>query len=255
MNFDLVNFLSKKDLSRKDKVLALLAYEKSQGKQPKELRELAAKFGLREAQKWNISQILSSAKSLAIKLPEGWILTQEGEEYLQDIGISLGTHEVLEPPSSSLEDEKQLQVSPVFGFPKRALKNSWADIFMIMPFRDELNPIYTDHILKVIEELGFTCERGDDFFSSQSIIDEIWAAIYFSKLCIADCTGRNPNVFYEIGMAHTIGRTAILIAQSIDDIPFDIRHRRSIIYEYTPRGMEKFEELLRKTLQNEFPSV
>ena len=94
----------------------------------------------------------------------------------------------------------------------------------------------------------------DDFFSSQSIIDEIWAAIYFSKLCIADCTGRNPNVFYEIGMAHTIGRTAVLIAQSIEDIPFDILHRRSIIYEYTPRGMGGFEERLRKTLQNEIQS-
>lgn len=54
-------------------------------------------------------------------------------------------------------------------------------------------------------------------------------------------------------MAHTIGRTAILIAQSIEDIPFDIRHRKSIIYEYTPRGMEKFEELPQKTLKTEFP--
>ncbi|MEM9216867.1 MAG: hypothetical protein AAGD25_21270 [Cyanobacteria bacterium P01_F01_bin.150] len=125
---------------------------------------------------------------------------------------------------------------------------------MIMPFRNSLEPIYTDHILKVVDELGLSCERGDDFFSSQSIIDEIWAAIFFSKICIADCTGRNPNVFYELGMAHTVGKSVILITQSIEDIPFDIRHRRSIIYEYTPRGMEKFEKSLRKTLENEFPS-
>ena len=142
-------------------------------------------------------------------------------------------------------------MSPIFGEPKKDLKDVWADLFVIMPFQEELKPVYTDHILKVAKELGLSCERGDDFFSTQAIIDEIWAATYFSKLCIADCTGRNPNVFYELGIAHTVGKPVILLAQSIDDIPFDIRHRRAIIYTYTPPGMKKFEEDLQKTLQSE----
>jgi hypothetical protein len=72
---------------------------------------------------------------------------------------------------------------------------------------------------------------------------------------IADCTGRNPNVFYEIGIAHTVGRKVILISQHADDMPFDLAHIRRIAYEYTPRGMAAFEETLRKTLESELQEI
>jgi hypothetical protein len=127
----------------------------------------------------------------------------------------------------------------------------WSKIFVAMPFLPELKPVYDDHILKVTKELGVSCKRGDDFFSGDSIMNEVWSAIYHSEVCIVDCTGRNPNVFYELGIAHTLGRKAILIAKSIDDIPFDVRHLRTIIYEYTPPGMAEFEGKLKKTLQHE----
>ena len=81
---------------------------------------------------------------------------------------------------------------------------------------------------------------------------DVWSAIYYSEAVIADCTGRNPNVFYEIGIAHTLGRKTVLIAQQIDDIPFDVRHIRSIIYEYTPRGVREFEKKLEDTLRIAF---
>lgn len=96
--------------------------------------------------------------------------------------------------------------------------------------------------------MGLGCSRADDFFTTESIIYDIWSAIYKAKIVIADCTNRNTNVFYEIGMAHTLGRQVILISQTIDDIPFDLRHLRAIIYEYTLRGIEKFEIALRKTI-------
>jgi hypothetical protein len=173
-------------------------------------------------------------------------------------------------------DETQLQISPLFydvqkalGFSLSALATAsaesiyvqptlgkpldksevWSKIFMIMPFRDELTPVYKDHILKIANHLNVTCTRGDDFFSTEGIITEVWSAIYHAELCIADCTGRNPNVFYEIGVAHTVGRPCILIAQSIDDIPFDIRHLRVIIYKYTPLGMKDFETKLENTIR------
>jgi len=68
---------------------------------------------------------------------------------------------------------------------------------------------------------------------------------------IADCTGRNPNVFYEIGLAHASGKPVILITQNSDDVPFDIRHLRYIQYDYTPRGMRVFEKRLVDTLKTE----
>ena len=66
---------------------------------------------------------------------------------------------------------------------------------------------------------------------------------------IADCTGRDPNVFYEIGVAHTVGKPVVLITQSADDVPFDLRAIRFIEYQYTPPGMRVFEERLKITLK------
>jgi hypothetical protein len=117
-----------------------------------------------------------------------------------------------------------------------------------MPFTPELQPVYEDHIKNVAQELGMSVARADDFFTTQSVMEEIWAAIVNSKIMIADCTGKNPNVFYEIGIAHSIGKPVVLIAQNPEDVPFDLRHRRYIRYEYTPRGIKDFEERLRKTL-------
>lgn len=51
-----------------------------------------------------------------------------------------------------------------------------------------------------------------------------------SRIVVCDCTGRNPNVFYEAGIAHTLGREVILITQNGHDIPFDLRHLRYIPY-------------------------
>jgi hypothetical protein len=77
---------------------------------------------------------------------------------------------------------------------------------------------------------------------------DVWSAINAAKVIVADCTGRNPNVMYEIGLAHAIGRHTILISQSIDDVPFDLRHLRVIVYDYTPRGMREFEMKLAETI-------
>ena len=82
-------------------------------------------------------------------------------------------------------------------------------------------------------------------------MSEIWNAICASQIVIADCTGRNPNVFYEIGVAHTVGKPVILLTQIVEDVPFDLRHIRFIKYELTRRGMQKFEEDLLATLRDE----
>ena len=102
--------------------------------------------------------------------------------------------------------------------------------FVIMPFDPSMKVVYDEHLVPVANRLGITIKRGDAFLSSQSIIDEVWSAIYHSDICIADCTGRNANVMYELGIAHTLGRPVILISQSVADIPFDISHRRIITY-------------------------
>jgi hypothetical protein len=97
-------------------------------------------------------------------------------------------------------DESSIIAHPAFSSPVPNLEP--AAVFMVMPFTTALELVYQDHIRRVCDELSLSLARADDFYSSQSIVAGIWSAIYFSTLVVADCTGRNPNVFYEIGIAH-----------------------------------------------------
>jgi hypothetical protein len=140
-----------------------------------------------------------------------------------------------------------ITVVPYFGHPGHFARK--VDAFVVMPFHEGLLPIYQDHITKVASELSITVARGDDFFTNAHIMDDVWKAIWGARVIIADCTGRNPNVFYEIGIAHTIGRPVILITQKREDVPFDLQHIRYLQYDYTPRGMQDFELRLREAIK------
>jgi hypothetical protein len=67
---------------------------------------------------------------------------------------------------------------------------------------------------------------------------------------VCDCTARNPNVFYEAGIAHTLGREVILITQSEHDIPFDLRHLRYIRYLNNVEGRTALTQALKLRMQH-----
>ena len=150
---------------------------------------------------------------------------------------------------TQLEDyygEWSIVCNPRFHETRR--DHAYPTVFVMMPFSEELRPVYEDHVRKVVEAEKATCLRADDLFGAGTIINDIWSCIRCSDVIIADCTGRNPNVFYEIGIAHTLGKPVILVSQDIGDVPFDLRHERIIIYKFTPKGMKGFENTLRETL-------
>jgi hypothetical protein len=120
--------------------------------------------------------------------------------------------------------------------------------FYLCPFSEPFNSVFRDHVAPTVKGLGLTIKRADDIFGTQPIVDDIWEGICESSIILADVTGRNPNVMYEIGLAHTIGKPVVIITQSIDDVPFDLRHYRCIIYSYNPRGIKELEERLIGTL-------
>ena len=140
-------------------------------------------------------------------------------------------------------------VRPYFGKP--AGLNTALDVFVLMSFEPELRPVYEDHVRNVANSLNLVAKRADDFFDAHHVMSDVWEAINSARVIVADCTGRNPNVFYEIGVAHTLGRTVILITQNDSDVPFDLQAIRYIQYEYTPRGMMLFEKALAQTLAAE----
>jgi TIR domain len=116
--------------------------------------------------------------------------------------------------------------------------------FVVMPFgSDDLNDVYEYFIKPSLESnCNVRCVRGDDVFGSNIIMDDIRHSIAVCRLVVADLTGRNANVFYEVGIAHTLEKDVLLLAQSMNDVPFDLRHRRVLLYEFTPRGCKKLEK-------------
>ena len=124
--------------------------------------------------------------------------------------------------------------------------------FIVMPFSVEaLNVVYEDYVLPtLVDRCQLRSERGDDVFGSAVIMDDITRSIRKARLIIADLTGRNPNVFYEVGIAHALNKQVLLMTQSIEDVPFDLRHRRALVYEYSPRGCKKLEKDLYENVQH-----
>ena len=167
-------------------------------------------------------------------------LTKKYIEIQELIGFSLSIEKAY------YETTNCIFASPIWGYPKTSIT---CDVFVIMPFAENFKPVYDDHILKVCKKLSLTCKRADDIFIPNTVMHDIWSLIHNSKLVVCDCTGKNANVFYELGIAHMLGKTAICITQSYDDIPFDISPLRSIKYEFDPRGMKKFERTLTKFIK------
>jgi hypothetical protein len=112
----------------------------------------------------------------------------------------------------------------VFEIPEHE-KIEPALVSVMMPFDAVFAPVY-DTLKATVAKVGLRCRRADEIWEEAAIIQDIVSLIDRSRVVVCDCTGRSPNVFYEIGIAHTLGRGVILITQNAADIPFDFRHLR-----------------------------
>jgi hypothetical protein len=102
--------------------------------------------------------------------------------------------------------------------------------FVVMPFAPEYDEIYNLFIADALTEAGFQVQRADDLIHQRNILEDIVASIATADLIVADLTGSNANVYYEVGIAHGMGRRVVLLTQAVDDLPFDLRSNRVIPY-------------------------
>jgi len=121
--------------------------------------------------------------------------------------------------------------------------------FVMMPFAEPLGGYYTTIYQPAIKKAGLTAVRADtDIFGTGKIIDQIWAGINSAKVLVAELTGRNPNVLYELGLAHALRKPVVLVSSNEGDVPFDVRHVRVIYYEMTDPFWG--EKLISKVAEN-----
>ncbi len=103
--------------------------------------------------------------------------------------------------------------------------------FVIMPFDEEFKDVYEQFLKPVLKDAGFCVKRADDILSQQNILTDVLQGIHDGDLIIADLTGENPNVFYELALAHALEKPVIMLTQSVEGIPFDLQSYRLLEYD------------------------
>ena len=121
--------------------------------------------------------------------------------------------------------------------------------FVMMPFADQFFLNYEEAIRPALEAAGLRGVHAGEIFGTREIMEDIWESICTARVVVADVTGRNPNVFYELGIAHTMGKECVVLTQASHDVPFDITSRRYILYEPTKRAA------LRNSLERTLKSI
>ncbi len=140
-----------------------------------------------------------------------------------------------------LERRTKMIIRPVFGNINYSIVPK--SIFLIMPFREEWSDDTFDVIQDISNRVNCKLIRGDDLFAPSIIVDDIWREINKAEIIIADITIHNANVFYEIGIAHTLGKQVILIRKEDgQDAPFDIKLWRYYEYDLSPIKAKRFKE-------------
>jgi len=151
------------------------------------------------------------------------------------------------PPEETLTASPNVQkLGKIFGGSTFTLDPQLC--FVIMPFGEKLQPIYEDSIRPTVEAVGLRCERADEARGTTLITWDIWERINRSRFLVADLTDLNANVFYELGLAHALSKEVVLITQSMEFVPFDLKALRCICYDMTRRGTERLEQQLAATM-------
>ena len=116
--------------------------------------------------------------------------------------------------------------------------------FVLMPFEEEFDPVYESFMKPSLEDGGFDVDRADDIESQRNILRDVLEQIERSDLIVADLTSGNPNVFYELGLAHAFRKPVVLVTQSIEEVPFDLRQYRLLEYNTHFAEIDKAREKL-----------
>lgn len=125
--------------------------------------------------------------------------------------------------------------SPTLKKLERSVKVGATDsCFVMMPFAAPMGGYYETLYRPAIEKAGLLPVRADaEIFGAGKIMDQVWAGIRRAKVLVAELTTRNPNVFYELGLAHALRKPVVLVSSNQDDVPFDLQHIRVIYYDVT----------------------
>lgn len=125
--------------------------------------------------------------------------------------------------------------------------------FVLMPFTKDFDKVYRVGIKDSLEEIGWACDRSDERWDTPEVVCTICKSIQEASLIIVDVTGKNTNVFLELGLSFGVEKNILLLTQNISDLPFDIRTFRVI--KYTKENVEELQMHIQKAIRTLKPAA
>lgn len=159
-------------------------------------------------------------------------LTYYGGEGLHAEAIKAGAYAVRTKPVSRFDAEfiEFLRDALRESKQRKRLALGKHQALVLMPFAAEFDDLYRA-VKEVFTGLGFACERMDELQYVGDVVVKLYEKLAESEFIIADITGNNPNVFYEMGYADALEKTVIILKHQSSEAPFDVRVRRLLVYD------------------------
>lgn len=198
---------------------------------------LADKFGIPADKVSEFTEIFLTS------LQSAKLLEKSGDKY-RVLDVTAGIEQDMSLPNSLKKVSQGVKIS------------SGDSCFVMMPFAAPIGHYYQHIYEPAIVKAGLRPIRADtDIFGTGKIMDQIWSGINDAKVLLAELTRRNPNVFYELGLAHALKKPVVLVSSNEDDVPFDLQHIRVIYYDVTDpfwgqKLMEKVAENVLSAIKN-----
>lgn len=170
------------------------------------------------------------------------------EQYVVDT-FDIGGESASTAPSKG----RRIVFSPsVFDIPDEGVDHEL--VAVMMPFGAEFEPVF-GAIKGAATQAGLKCLRVKDIWQHSTIIQDVFSLIFRANVVVCDLTGKNPNVFYEAGIAHTLGKQVVPLSQSEADVPFDLRHHRYLPYLRNSEGLRDLQNGLCERLKTLVPNT
>ena len=187
------------------------------------------------------------------------LLTEEWQSTRPDIvtslrstGLDVFLDEFRQSAARLRQDVLFLGPERLYAPPKEHIVPRKASCFIVMPFSQEWSTDVHQIWSAACEAARVRSVRGDDLFTPTDILEDIWQSINAADFVIADITGRNPNVLYELGIAHTLAKPVLILSRNAADIPIDLATRRVILYG---QNAEAWREDLAHTISTAIATV
>lgn len=165
-----------------------------------------------------------------------------------------GKHRVIDISTENLNKSDSSETLKKLG--KSVTISANDTCFVVMPFAAPLGDYYKKVYEPAIEKAGLKPVRADnEIFGTGKIMDQVWSGINSAKVLVAELTTRNPNVFYELGLAHALKKPVVLVSANENDVPFDLQHIRVIYYDvndpfWGSKLIEKVAENILSAIKN-----